>query len=198
MDKRTYIIDKSIYINLTNQCSNDCVFCVRNGEYLNNGDGMWLQKEPTSDEIIKDLEKYDFSRYEEVVFCGYGEPTYKINEIEKIGKYLKDRKIKIRINTNGQGNLIHKKDITPIICKYIDIISISLNEVTREKYQKICRSIYGEKAYDSIIEFAKLCVNQKKEVILSVVNIIDKKDIQQAKRIANTLGAKLRIREYIK
>lgn len=197
MDRITYVIGNSIYINLTNQCSNDCVFCIRNGDYLNNGDGMWLQKEPTSEEIINDLQKYDFSKYKEVVFCGYGEPTYKIKEIEEVGKYLKQKNIKTRINTNGQGNLINNKDITPIICKYIDTISISLNEITREKYQKICKSIYGEEGFDKMIEFSKLCVQQGGNVILSVVDIINKEDIEKARKIADDIGATLRVREYV-
>lgn len=195
----TYTVKNGIYINMTNRCSNSCDFCIRqNGAGVYGSDSLWLDREPTVDEIIGDLKKYDLSKYEEIVFCGYGEPTERTADLVAVARYIKSvSDIKIRINTNGHGNLICGKDITPLFKDIIDTVSISLNCANAEDYNKICHPEFGEKAYDGLIDFARLCVGVVTEVILSVVDTtISEEDIEKCRQIAEDAGAALRIRPF--
>ena len=114
MNNYTYTVRNGIYINLTNRCTNHCTFCIRNeGAGVYGSDSLWLDREPAAKEVLDDLGKYDFSKYNEVVFCGYGEPTIRIEELCEVARGIKAMcSLPIRINTNGQGNLIHGRDIT--------------------------------------------------------------------------------------
>lgn len=156
-DTLTYEIDNNLYINLTNRCSNNCEFCVRN--HLENYDGydLWLEKEPTADEIISELKIRDIKKYNEIVFCGYGEPTYRYDVIKDVADYVHTFGKKTRINTNGQGNRINGKDITVDIDKYLDKINVSLNASNSKKYDADCHSEYGEEAFYEMLDFAKKC-----------------------------------------
>lgn len=152
--------DKNIYINLTNKCSNNCDFCIRKSDCFDNFNcTLWLEHEPTVQEVLDSIDEKAFERAEQIVFCGYGEPTYRINELVELGKYFKSKGKTTRINTNGQGNLINKKDITPLFEGAIDIVNISLNESTPEEYQKICHSIYGKDVFWEIQDFAEKSKN---------------------------------------
>lgn len=198
-----YEIGGNLYSNLTNRCSNACTFCVRNYDtdrkkpHGYEGYDLWLDKEPTAEEVIAALEKYNLAKYKELVFCGYGEPTYRFDVLEEVAAYAHKKGLRTRINTNGQGNAIQGKDISERLCKAIDVIGISLNEVTPEKYDAICRSIFGKKAFDIMLDFARLCVSHGGNVIFSVVDCIGKEDIEKAEEIAKSVGAKLRVREMI-
>ncbi len=190
-----YHSDDKIYINLTNQCDNNCDFCIRNHTDDVFGYNLWLQNEPTAQDIIKELEKYDLSRYLEVVYCGFGEPTFKMDVIKEVSRYLKKFNIKKRINTNGHGNLINERSIVDELISSVDIINVSLNEVDSKAYDSICHSIYGEEGFDAMIDFAKQCVKAGAEVVLSVVDCVPKETIKKAQMIANEIGAHLRVRE---
>ncbi len=194
-----YVVNNGIYINMTNRCSNSCEFCIRkNGEGVYGSDSLWLDREPTVDEIISDLSKYDLSKYEEVVFCGYGEPTERIEALVGTAKYVKSvSDIKVRINTNGHGNLINGRDITPLFRDIIDTVSVSLNCANAEDYNKICHPEFGEDAYNGLIEFARLCVSVVSKVVLSVVDTtISAADMSKCADIAESIGASLRIRPF--
>lgn len=196
----TYELGNSLYVNITNRCSNDCTFCVRNEhDGVNGKDNLWLKREPTVEEIKEDFEKRDLSKYDGVVFCGYGEPMMRCDVIIEVSKWLKEKMpdIKIRINTNGQANLICKEDITPKLEGFIDCISISLNEENAEKYQKLCKSVFGEKAFDAILEFATLAKKYVPEVVFSVVDILPEESINNCRKIAEDCGVTLRVREFI-
>ena len=198
-----YEIDGKLYANLTNRCSNACTFCVRNYDtdrrkpHGYEGYDLWLDTEPSAEEVIDALNKYDLASYKELVFCGYGEPTYRFDVLEEVAAYAHKKGLRTRINTNGQANAILGKDISERLCKAIDVIGISLNEVTPEKYDAICRSVFGKKTFDIMIEFAKLCVSHGGNVVFSVVDCIGKEDIEKARGIADSVGAKLRVREMI-
>ncbi|MEG1394399.1 MAG: TatD family nuclease-associated radical SAM protein [Clostridia bacterium] len=195
--KYVYIVDNNLYINLTNKCSNRCEFCVRNYKEPIYGD-LWIEKEPSAQDIIDILSnEFQMEKFNEIVFCGYGEPTYKFDIIEQVCAFVHSRGGKTRINTNGQANEILGKDISERICACIDTINISLNEVTATKYDKICHSIFGEKAFEIMLDFARKCVAHHGNVVLSVVDCIGKDDIEKAKQIAENIGAKLRVRELI-
>ena len=196
-NKYVYTVDKNVYINLTNRCSNRCEFCVRYYDKPIYGD-LWIKDEPSADIVIDILEKeYNLADYGEVVFCGYGEPTYRFDAIEKISEYVHSKGAKTRINTNGQANEILGQDITARISKCIDTINISLNATDAVKYDKICHSDYGERAFDIMLDFAKKCVSHGANVVLSVVDVIGQEEIAKATEIAKSVGAKLRVRELL-
>ncbi len=152
----TYQVGNSLYLNITNRCSNNCSFCVRNkSDGVGSANNLWLDREPTVDEIMSAIQKRNLSRYQELVFCGYGEPMMRIMDIIEICKKVKPaHNIPIRINTNGQANLIFGRDITPLLEGYVDNISISLNASNKDSYQAMCKSVYGDIAFDALINFA--------------------------------------------
>jgi len=195
MDEIVYELGDSLYINLTNRCSNACSFCVRNNCDGVGGHNLWLEREPSAQEVIEAIG--DPTQYREIVFCGYGEPMIKLDEIIEISKYVKKKGIKTRINTNGQANLIHGCKTVGRLRGLIDTVSISLNASNAKQYQEICQSDYGEKAYEAVLEFARECVGVIPRVILTVVNILSEEEIQNCRKIAQEIGADFRVRDYM-
>ena len=191
----SYQIENNLYINLTNKCSNACTFCVRNGKDSYYGNSLWLDKEPTVQEVIDSI---DFTKsYNEIVFCGFGEPTYRINELVELAKYFKSKGYKTRLNTNGQGNLINNKDITVMLKGVIDLVNVSLNMPNKIEYQKICVSKFGEQAFDALIDFAVGCKNNNVNVCFSVVDCIGAEKVEMCKKLAEQVKIPLRVREFI-
>ena len=197
----TYEFEDSLYLNLTNRCSNDCVFCLRNNsDSVNGKDNLWLDREPTIEEIKEAISKRDLSKYRSVVFCGYGEPLMRFDDCIEIAKWLKENfpKTPIRINTNGQANLIEGYDVTPKFKGIIDSLSISLNSANAEKYDLICKSAFGKNAFDALQKFASSSKEFVPEVILSIVNHdMTDDEIETCRQIAEKCGVKFKIREYI-
>ncbi len=169
-----YFLDNKPYINMTNACTNRCVFCIRDQKEDVQGANLWLDKDDaTAQDIIEQI-KQDINRVlsaGEIVFCGYGEPLIKINEVIEVCKFLKENypNLKIRINTNGHANAIHKKNIAPEIAPYVDVISISLNAENEEKYNLISNPKI-DNAYEEVKRFIRACVEEKIYTIASVVN----------------------------
>jgi TatD family-associated radical SAM protein len=195
----TYVVGKSLYVNVTNKCTNMCLFCVRNHyDSVNGKDVLWLEREPTKEEILEDILTYRLSDYKDLCFCGFGEPTYRIHDILWVTKKLKEkRNIIIRLNTNGHANKINKEDVTPLFAGHIDVVSISLNQKNAEEYDKLCKSKYGPSAFDETIDFTKKVKQYVPRVILSVVDIIKPDDIEACRKIAADLGVEFRVREMI-
>lgn len=196
----TYELGNSLYVNMTNRCSNACEFCVRSKHDTVNGeDDLWLEREPSVSEIKADFEKRDLDKYEAVVFCGFGEPTERFDDMIEIAKWLKSKgDIQIRVNTNGQGNLINGRDVTPELEGAIDVVSISLNAPAAEPYQKICHSIYGEEAYDALLDFARKAKAYVKDVVFSVVDkTMSPEDMERCRKRALDAGVTFRVRDYI-
>lgn len=191
-----YKIGEKIYINLTNKCSNACTFCVRNNSSFYSGYGLWLEKEPSVEEVKEALK--DYLSYEEFVFCGYGEPLYRADAIREIGLYLKSCGKKVRVNTNGQADLIAGKGVAEKFAGAVDTVSISLNETNAADYQKLCRCRFGEEGFYSMLRFAKECKEAGLRVILSIVDVIGEEKIALAEKIAERVGAELRVRALIK
>lgn len=195
-DTYVYEIDGNIYINLTNRCSNACEFCVRNTHKQYETYNLWLTKEPTAEDVIALLPEDLKGR--EVVFCGYGEPLYRLDAIEEIAEVLKKRGAKtVRINTNGQAGLIVGDGVAKRIRGLIDKVSVSLNAVNSREYQKICRCRFGELGYFDMLKFAKEAADEGIEVVFSVISTMSQTDIEKARQIAERVGAKLRVRELI-
>jgi TatD family-associated radical SAM protein len=194
-DTYIYELDGNLYINLTNKCSNACTFCVRNGHEGYYGHKLWLKKEPTASEVLSLI---DYSKtYNQVVFCGFGEPTERIEVLTEIGVELRKKGYTVRLNTNGHGNLINGRDITKDLSKAVDYINVSLNAQNATEYQKVCRSIYGEKAFYELIDFAKKCQARGIKTNLSIVDIIGETAVNECKILAEKHGLPLRIREMI-
>lgn len=194
----TYELGNALYLNITNRCTNRCSFCIRSTDQgVGKGIDLWLEREPSVEEIISDIEKREPSKYSEIVFCGYGEPMIRTYDIIEVCKFIKSKYNKnIRINTNGHANLICKKDITPLLEGLIDCVSISLNAKNAAEYQEVCRSDYGEEVYNELLDFAVKCKRYVPRVVLSVVDVMDQGDIEACAAIANRLGVEFRIRKY--
>jgi len=194
MNSIAYKIGESLYLNITNRCLNHCDFCIRyKSRIFNKQYPLWLEKEPSVDEILNEIG--DPKKYKEIVFCGYGEPLIRLETVKKVAKALKKQGTIIRVDTNGQANLFHGKNILPELKGLVDNISISLNARNSEKYLSICHSIYNEKAYPAVLEFIKQAKKYISQVTATVVDLPDA-DKQACKKIAEDLGVEFRVRPY--
>ena len=153
---------------------------------------------PSFEEIKTAIDAWDFSGYtDEVVFCGYGEPTCAYDNLLQAAAYLKEKGLKLRLNTNGLSDLLNKKPTAKELCKYFDTISISLNAPTAEKYNELCKPSFGEKSFDALLQFARDCKETGVNLKFSLVDVISKEDIAACKVIADRMGIPLRVREYV-
>ncbi|MBP3627682.1 MAG: TIGR04100 family radical SAM protein [Clostridia bacterium] len=195
----TYPVKKGIYINMTNRCPCACTFCLRqNGDSVYGSDPLWLEREPTIEEVCADIDKWDLKNYEEIVFCGYGEPTERLDDLLEVAKYIKSKSdIKIRINTNGLCDLIHGEKTAHKLKGLIDTVSISLNATSKEDYLKTVRPKFGIDSYEAMLNFTKDCTNYVPNVIMTVVDVVTSPEEQElCRKICQSVGATLRIRPY--
>lgn len=191
----TYELGNSLYINITNRCTNRCSFCIRNFTDGLSRQNLWLEREPTVEEVMADIDKRNLTKYRELVFCGYGEPMMRTDDLLEICKRLKERyHVSIRVNTNGHANLIYGQDITPRLAGLVDAVSISLNAKNAQAYQEICQSEFGEGAYEAVLDFAARVQKYVPIVVLSVVGVIPEEDIMVCEEIARRIGAEFRVR----
>ena len=194
-----YKVHNNLYVNLTNRCSCSCVFCLRqNRDHMEESDSLWLDHEPTLQEVKDAFAKEDMSQYEEVVFCGFGEPTERMNLLLEVAEFVKENYQKpIRINTNGQANLINGRDVAPELKGLVDTISISLNTPNEEKYNEMVRSIYGDKAYGAMLDFAREAKKYVPNVVLSTIDTtLSKEEEEQCRQICEKLAVTYRIRPW--
>ena len=146
-------------------------------------DNALAKVDPTYAEIIAAIDAFDFTGYEEFVFCGYGEPTCALEMLEKTAKYVKDKyHLPIRVNTNGLGNLYHGRDIVPELAEYIDSVSISLNAANAEEYNKVTRPTF-DNAYEAMLDFAEECNRMIKHTQLSILDVLPEEDIRLVSRL---------------
>ena len=197
----TYEVGGGLYINLTNGCTNRCDFCIRNnGDGAYGSESLWLEREPTEQEVLESVFSRDLSSYSEVVFCGYGEPSLRLDVARRVALAIKEKypAMLVRINTNGQSDLIFKRDTAKDYEGAFDTVSISLNAPTAEKYQDICHSVFGEETLDSIIKFAENVKKYVQNTVFSVVgDFLNAEDIEKCHEISERTGVALRVREYI-
>ena len=194
-----YEVHNGLYVNLTNRCPSNCTFCLRREKNSSSlyGD-LWLKREPSVEEVIAEFKKRDLSKYTEIVFCGFGEPTERLYDIFKICDYLRTvTDLPIRINTNGMADLINKKDTAPDFEGRIDVVSISLNTPDKHKFYELTKCKFGEDSFDAMLDFAKAVKPYVKEVILSTVETtITKDEERECAKIAESLGVTYRIRPF--
>lgn len=197
-----YTLDGKIYINLTNRCTNDCIFCLRKDKDDVKGQELWLDDEnSTAQDVINQFEKiYLSTPSKEVIFCGYGEPMLKLDEMKDVAKYLKQTysDIKIRVNTNGHANYVYKRNVVPEMKGLIDEFSVSLNGATKDEYDELSQPKFKE-AYEEVKKFIKACADENISVVASVVEGYKGRhlNIEACKQVAKSLGAELRVREWI-
>ncbi len=193
-----YDVGGKLYINLTNKCPCNCTFCIRhNGDGAYGSDSLWLEHEPSLDEVKEAFSKVDMSKYKEVVFCGYGEPMERVNEVIAVGEFVKANygDVTVRLNTNGLGDKIHGVPTAKLLQGAVDIVSISLNSYCKEKYNEVTRPKWDD-AFDAMLAFAADCKAYLPQVIFTVVDVIPPEDISRAKALAMSIGIPLRVREY--
>ena len=190
----TYRVGSGLYINMTNRCTNDCVFCIRRYcDSVGTADSLWLDTEPSREEVLEDILKLDLTEYEEIVFCGYGEPTVRLDDLIWICAQLKKVcSLPIRVNTNGHASLIAGYDTTPLFKNLVDRVSISLNAPDEDEYNRICKPVFEKYAYQSVLSFAESVKSYVPEVVLSVMG--GTTDIERCRLIAEEMGLRLRVR----
>ena len=192
-----YTYKNQVYANITNRCDCSCTFCVRSEkDSVGDADTLWHKVEPTLEDIKAAIDAFDFTNYDELVFCGYGEPTCALENLLATAHYVKEKMdIKIRLNTNGLGNLYHKRNIVPELAEVIDNVSISLNAPTAEKYQAVTRPQF-ENAFPALLDFASLSQEAFAHTQLSIVDVLPADEIAACQKIADDRGIYLKIRKY--
>lgn len=193
-----YSYKDNVYLNITNKCPCACTFCIRSQkDAIGSANSLWLEHNPTFEEVKTALENYPLDNCKEIIFCGYGEPTNSFDVLMKTAKYIRENlKIKTRINTNGLGNLVNNTNITKELCENIDAISISLNCSNKEDYLEIVRPKFGIKSFDAMLDFAKECKKYTDNVMLSVVDVIGEEEIAKCQKIADDINIPLRVRVF--
>lgn len=188
-----YKIKESLYLNVTNRCTNACSFCIRSIANDVSGYNLRLHREPCLDEMTKSIMKY--KQYKEIVFCGYGEPFLRTNLIKELSVWIKDRLgVRIRINTNGHGNVINKRNILTEMNGMIDSLSVSLNAQNACIYNSLCRPRIDD-AYSSVVDFIKESTNYIPDVTATAVDVPGV-DSNLCKKIAHELNVKFRLRKF--
>ena len=195
----SYEIGDKLYLNITNKCPCNCTFCIRNnGDGAYGSDPLWLEHQPTAEEVIENLKTRNLDSYKEIIFCGYGEPTTELEILKETAKYIRSvSKTPIRLNTNGLGDLINKRDISADFKGLVDTISISLNASDEKAYDEVTRpSFKGVNCFEEMLSFAQRVEKYVPNVMLTVVDIIGEEEIKKSQAVADRVGIKLRVREY--
>lgn len=190
-----YQIRNSLYLNITNQCTLACRFCPKHTDYEVKGHFLKLAHEPNIEEIFQSMGHPE--NYDEVVFCGYGEPTRRLEILKLIAARMKERGVKrVRLNTDGLANMIYRRNVAEELKGLIDAVSISVNAADAATYANICPSVYGEDAYAEVINFVKECRKYIPEVVITAV-ALPEISVESMLRLAEDLGVKLKMREYM-
>ncbi|MDD6023363.1 MAG: TatD family nuclease-associated radical SAM protein [Oscillospiraceae bacterium] len=194
-----YRVHNGLYVNLTNRCSAACTFCLRQTmDHVGQSHSLWLEREPTAEEVIAEFKKWELDEFSEIVFCGFGEPTCALDVLLPVATWLKTVTDKpIRVNTNGHGSLIAGRDISGELAKCVDTVSVSLNHPDPERYQALVRSRFGGAAYEGMLRFAESCVKAGMHVILTTVDTtITHEEEARCQEICDRIGASYRIRPW--
>lgn len=190
-----------LYVNMTNKCPCRCAFCIRDMvDSLGDADSLWLKREPSKEELMKMLKQQNLAAYDEIVFCGYGEPTERLDCLLAVCDYVKNDpllkgRLKTRLNTNGLSDFINDRPTAREFSGRLDAISISLNAPTAEKYNELCRPKFGIQSFDEILRFTQEVKQYVPDVTMSVVRgSISSQDVEECRKTAAKLGVKFRVR----
>ena len=196
-----YQVKNSVYVNLTNRCPCSCTFCLRrNAPGVYGSGSLWLEREPTLEEVDASLDAQDWTRFREAVFCGYGEPTERLDVLIAAAARLKarDKSLRIRVNTNGLSDLVNGRPTAADFAGKVDCVSISLNTDDPAEYIALCRPKFGEAAYPAMLKFAREAARVVPEVVMTVVGepVTDLAKQERCRAVAESVGARLRVRPY--
>ncbi len=195
-----YEVGSGLYVNLTNRCPCACTFCLRQTrDHMENSGSLWLEHTPSLEEVLAEFDKFDMSRYKELVFCGFGEPMEALDVLLATARYTKEHfSIPIRINTNGLGDLIHGKPVAPLLEGLIDTVSISLNTPDPQRYLELVRPKFGEGSYEAMLRFARDCTRYVPHVVFTTVETtLTPEEEDQCREICRSVGAQYRIRPWV-
>ncbi|MDP8299872.1 MAG: YchF/TatD family DNA exonuclease [Candidatus Tantalella remota] len=191
-DTVAYKIRDSLYLNITHRCTNRCTFCAREVSDYVKGHNLKLDKEPSYDDLVTAIgEPTD---YDEIVFCGFGEPTVRFDVLKKVASYVKSKGGKVRLTTNGEGDLINRREIATEMKGLVDRVSVSLNSAEPDAYAHLCRSVFGKAAHESILDFIRTCVGQGIKVEVTCLDMIGEDGVRKCRRLAEEFGASFRLR----
>ena len=199
----TYPVKNGLYVNLTNRCPCACEFCIRrNGDGVYGSDSLWLEREPTADETVAAIEAACREKdYGELVFCGYGEPTERLDVMLEVARRVKAARpgMQTRVNTNGLSDLIAGKPTAAMFDGLFDAVSISLNAATAVDYEALCHPKFGAAAYPAILAFAREVRPHVPSVTMTVVGTpgLTKEKYEACKAVCDGIGVPLRVREYV-
>ena len=195
-----YLTGKNIYVNMTNRCPCNCVFCLRQTKKMMEGNSLWLKEgEPSVERVMDLFAPYDLSVINELIFCGYGEPLERVADVCEVIDRLKSKypDLKVRVNTNGLANLVHGRDITPELAGRFDTVSISLNAPDAEEFLALTRSKFGIGSSEALQEFAVLAKRHVPNVVMTVVEkVMSEEKIELCRKLCNDLGVTLRVRPF--
>lgn len=194
----TYRLGNNLYINLTNRCTCSCEFCIRRTtDHVAGSGSLWLQEDPDKKAVVDEILSRDPGKYDEIVFCGFGEPTCRLDDLLWICRRLRAKtKTPIRVNTNGHASLIAGQDTAPRFKGLVDTISVSLNAPDARKYVDLCHPQHGESAFYAMLDFAGTVKEYVPRVVFTVVDTMPPADIEACRALADTVGIELRIRHY--
>ena len=190
---------RGIYVNLTNRCNCACTFCLRSKKDMAKDASLWLDKEPTVEEVKAELDNLPWDKVSEIVFCGFGEPTLRLDALTELLKYVKEthKDMPTRLNTNGLGELEHNREIAKDFENILDTVSISLNASNAKRYYELTNAKYGEKSFDAMLTFAEHAKKYVPNVVLTVVDKVeDAEEIEKCRELCASRGLNLRVRVY--
>lgn len=197
----TYKVKNGIYVNMTNRCPCACTFCLRqNGPGVYGSDSLWLEREPTVEEVCASLNEWYLDSFDEVVFCGYGEPTERLDDLLEVARWLRREhpNLPVRLNTNGLSDLIAGQPTARYLDGLVDVVSISLNTPDPKEYLELVRPRFGEKSWQAMLDFAQDCVKYVPKVVMTVVGepITSLENQERCRDLCESLGVTLRVRQY--
>ncbi len=194
MNTHSYELKDNLYLNITNRCNNACAFCIKfKSRRFEDKHGLWLDKEPSVKDVLKDIG--DPAKYRHIVFCGYGEPLIRLGLVKELAKALKEKGATVRIDTDGQSNLFHGRNILPELAGLVDEIYISLNAHDADTYQKLCNPVFGKKAFEAVKKFAEEAKKIVPVVVLTAVDL-PSVDLEKCRTIAEKIGVGFKTRPY--
>ncbi len=193
-----YEFEKGLYVNLTNRCTCACTFCIRLGhDGVGSADSLWLERDPSEEEVLAAFRERDLSAYDEVVFCGYGEPTENLDVLIAACRYIRQvSNIPIRLNTNGLASLSHGKDVPSLLEGLVDTVSISMNAPTAQEYLAVTQPCFGLPAFEAMLAFVRACKAKFPKVIVTAVDVITDDQAARCQALADSLGVTFRLREF--
>ena len=194
MARVAYPIRRSLYLNITNRCTLACTFCPKqSGSFEVKGHNLKLKSEPSVEDVFRAIG--EFEGYNEVVFCGYGEPTLRLELLKVVAGRIKEQGVRVRLDTDGLVNLVHDRDVLPELEGLIDVVSVSMNAPDAQTYKKICPNKYGDKAFFAMLSFLDRATQFIPEVTASVVGLPDV-NVRACEKLAAQMGVDFRLRTY--